>query len=100
MSLPEVVSHEEWRTARRQLLAEEKAMTRARDDLNRRRRELPMVRVEKDYRFQGPDGEVGLLSPFQGPRQPVPQHFMFDPSWEDGCPSCTAGADEISDGLL
>src|SRR6478672_12614949 len=100
MSLPEVVSHEEWRTARRQLLAEEKAMTRARDDLNRKRRELPMVRVEKDYRFQGPDGEVGLLALFEGRRQLFLQHFMFDPSWEEGCPSCTAGADEISDGLL
>jgi predicted dithiol-disulfide oxidoreductase (DUF899 family) len=100
MSLPEVVSHEEWQAARKQLLAEEKALTRARDDLNRKRRELPMVRVDKDYRFQGPRGEVGLLDLFEGRRQLFLQHFMFDPSWEDGCPSCTAGADEVSDGLL
>ena len=100
MSLPEVVSHEEWRAARKQLLAEEKAMTRARDELNRKRRKLPMVRVARDYRFQGPDGVVGLLDLFQGRRQLFLQHFMFDPSWEEGCPSCTAGADEVSDGLL
>ena len=100
MSLPEVVSRDEWLRARRELLAEEKAMTRARDALNTRRRELPMVKVEKDYKFEGPNGPVGLLDLFDGRRQLFMQHFMFDPSWDDGCPSCTAGADEISDGLL
>ena len=80
MSLPEVVSHDEWRAARKRLLAEEKAMTRARDALNTKRRQLPMVRVEKDYRFRGPGGEVGLLDLFQGRRQLFLQHFMFDPA--------------------
>jgi predicted dithiol-disulfide oxidoreductase (DUF899 family) len=61
---------------------------------------LPMVRVDKDYRFEGPDGSVGLLDLFDGRRQLIIQHFMFDPSWEDGCPSCTAASDELSPGLL
>jgi predicted dithiol-disulfide oxidoreductase (DUF899 family) len=100
MTLPDIVSPEEWRAARVELLAEEKAMTRARDSLNTKRRRLPMVKVEKDYRFQGPDGEVGLLDLFEGRRQLIVQHFMFDPDWEKGCPSCTAGVDEINDGLL
>ena len=100
MSLPDVVSREAWRAARVDLLAQEKAMTRARDALNTKRRELPMVRIEKDYVFEGPDGSVRLLDLFDGRRQLIVQHFMFDPSWEDGCPSCSAAADEISAGLL
>jgi predicted dithiol-disulfide oxidoreductase (DUF899 family) len=100
MSLPKVVSREEWLAARTELLAEEKAMTRARDALNVKRRELPMVKIEKDYVFERPDGDASLLDLFEGRRQLIVQHFMFDPSWEDGCPSCTAGADEISAGLL
>ena len=100
MSLPDVVSRDEWLSARKELLAEEKALTRARDALNAKRRELPMVRIDKQYVFDGPRGEVGLLDLFEGRRQLIVQHFMFDPSWDDGCPSCTAGADEMSDGLL
>jgi predicted dithiol-disulfide oxidoreductase (DUF899 family) len=56
--------------------------------------------VAKDYRFQGPDGEVGLLDLFEGRRQLLIYHFMFDPEWDAGCPSCTAGTDELNDGLL
>src|SRR3954452_11413683 len=100
MSLPEIVSEEEWRAARIELLAEEKAMTRARDALSSKRRMLPMVLVEKDYEFEGPGGRATLGDLFEGRRQLIVQHFMFDPSWEDGCPSCTAASDEISDGLL
>jgi predicted dithiol-disulfide oxidoreductase (DUF899 family) len=100
MSLPQVVSQDEWLVARRELLAKEKELTRARDALNAERRELPMVRIDKDYVFEGPGGKVGLLDLFDGRRQLIVRHFMFDPSWEDGCPSCSAGADEISDGLL
>jgi len=100
MTLPDVVSPEEWRAARLGLLAAEKAMTKARDALSTQRRQLPMVLVAKDYRFEGPDGSVGLLDLFEGRRQLIVQHFMFDPSWEDGCPSCTASADELSPGLL
>ena len=61
MSLPRIASHEEWLTARTALLEKEKALTRARDELNTERRELPMVEITKDYRFEGPDGDVGLL---------------------------------------
>jgi predicted dithiol-disulfide oxidoreductase (DUF899 family) len=100
MSLPDVVSRAEWLAARRELLAEEKEMTRRRDALNAKRRRLPMVEIEKDYVFTGPGGQATLPDLFDGRRQLIVRHFMFDPSWEDGCPSCTAGADEISPGLL
>jgi predicted dithiol-disulfide oxidoreductase (DUF899 family) len=100
VTLPTIASYDEWRAARVALLKEEKALTRARDALNTRRRMLPMVRVEKEYVLEGPDGPIGLRDIFEGRRQLVVQHFMFDPSWDDGCPSCSAGADEISDGLL
>ncbi len=98
-NLPRVVSREEWFEARRALLVEEKALTRARDKLNTKRRELPMVKIEKDYEFEGPQGKVGLADLFEGRLQLLVQHFMFDPSWDDGCPSCSAGADEISEGM-
>jgi predicted dithiol-disulfide oxidoreductase (DUF899 family) len=100
MSLPEVVSRSEWLEARKALLVKEKALTRARDALNTERRELPMVRIDKDYAFDGPSGEVTLLDMFQGRRQLILGHFMFDPSWDAGCSSCSAGADEVSDGLV
>jgi len=99
MALPEIVDRETWRAARIELLAEEKAMTRARDALSTKRRQLPMVRIDKDYRFDGSSGTVGLLDLFEGRRQLIIQHFMFDPSWDEGCPSCTAGADENAEGL-
>lgn len=100
MSLPEIVSRTEWRTARIQLLAEEKALTRARDALNTKRRELPMVKVDKDYLFEGPEGKASLLDLFDGRRQLIIGHFMFSPDWDEGCSSCSAGAAELSDGLL
>jgi predicted dithiol-disulfide oxidoreductase (DUF899 family) len=100
MSLPEIADRDEWLAARRGLLEKEKAMTAARDALNTERRELPMVEIIEDYRFEGPPGTVGLLDLFEGRRQLLVSHFMFDPGWEDGCPSCTAGADEMSPGLL
>ena len=100
MGLPDVVSREEWQAARKELLVKEKAFTRERDKLNAERRRLPMVRIDKAYTFEGPSGTATLGDLFEGRLQLVVQHFMFDPSWEDGCPSCSAGADEISDGLL
>jgi predicted dithiol-disulfide oxidoreductase (DUF899 family) len=100
MSLPNVVSRDEWLAARKELLAKEKELTRRRDALNAERRMLPMVAIEKEYVFEGPDGKASLLDLFEGRRQLIVGHFMFDPSWEDGCPSCTAGADEMSPGLL
>ena len=100
MSLPDVVSRDEWLAARSALLVKEKELTRERDALNAERRELPMVKVEKEYVFTGPDGEASLLDLFEGRLQLILGHFMFDPSWEDGCPSCSAGADEMSAGLF
>ena len=100
MSLPDVVSREQWLAARKDLLAKEKELTRARDALNGERRMLPMVEIEKPYVFEGPEGEATLLDLFEGRRQLILVHFMFDPEWEDGCPSCTAGADEMAPGLL
>jgi predicted dithiol-disulfide oxidoreductase (DUF899 family) len=100
MSLPQVVSRDEWLAARKQLLAKEKELTRRRDALCADRRMLPMVAIEKDYVFEGPEGKVGLLDLFEDRSQLIVGHFMFDPDWEDGCPSCSAGADELSQGLL
>jgi predicted dithiol-disulfide oxidoreductase (DUF899 family) len=99
-NLPEIVLRDEWLAARKELLTSEKEALRAKDALNTRRRQLPMVEIEKEYRFTGPDGQVDLLDLFDGARQLVVQHFMFHPDWEDGCASCTAGVDELSDGLL
>ena len=100
MSLPNVVSHEQWLVARKALLEKEKELTRQRDALNVERRVLPMVKIDKEYVFDGTNGKVSLLDLFDGRRQLMVGHFMFDPSWDDGCPSCSAGADEMSDGLL
>jgi predicted dithiol-disulfide oxidoreductase (DUF899 family) len=100
MSLPKIVSRDEWLAARKRLLDEEKAMTRARDALNTRRRELPMVEIDDEYLFEGPDGKATLLDLFEGRHQLIVGHFMFDPSWDEGCTSCTAGAMEMSEGLL
>src|SRR4051794_26012358 len=99
MSLPEIVSAREWREARIALLEKEKELTRRRDEVSAQRRRLPMVEITNPYRFEGPQGEAGLLDLFEGRLQLIVGHFMFHPEWEDGCPSCSAGADEISDGL-
>jgi predicted dithiol-disulfide oxidoreductase (DUF899 family) len=100
MSLPEITNREAWLAARTELLEQEKELTRARDALNVKRRKLPMVEIEKDYTFAGPDGTVGLVDLFEGRPQLIIYHFMFDPEWEDGCPSCTAGTNELSPGFL
>jgi predicted dithiol-disulfide oxidoreductase (DUF899 family) len=104
LSLPDVVARGEWLAARKALLAKEKAATRARDELNAERRRLPMVLVDKPYEFEGPDGKASLLDLFDGRRQLIVHHFMWDydiladgtevPK-ETGCPSCSATADDI-----
>jgi len=100
MALPEVVSREQWLEARRRLLTEEKELTRRRDALNAKRRELPMVRVEKDYVFGSPDGPVTLADLFGGCRQLVIHHVMFGPDWDAGCPSCTGYTNGFNEALL
>src|SRR3982074_1283529 len=91
MSLPKVATREEWLAARKDLLDKEKDLTRRRDALNIERRNLPMVEIEKDYVFDGPNGAARLIDMFDDRAQPVVYHFMFDPPWEAGGPSCTAG---------
>jgi predicted dithiol-disulfide oxidoreductase (DUF899 family) len=91
-----IVSHSEWLDARRQLLAEEKAFTRQRDELSRKRRQLPWERVEKDYVFEGPSGRQTLEQLFEGRSQLVVYHFMFHPDWEAGCKSCSFWADNFN----
>jgi predicted dithiol-disulfide oxidoreductase (DUF899 family) len=92
---PRVVSRAEWLAARKECLIKEKELTRLRDQLNAGRRRLPMVKIEKDYVFEGPDGNVHLLHLFEGRRQLIVYHFMFDPSWDEGCPSCSFLVDNI-----
>jgi predicted dithiol-disulfide oxidoreductase (DUF899 family) len=93
-----IVSHEEWLAARRKLLEEEKAFTRQRDALSARRREMPWERIEKDYRFEGPQGHLSLADLFAGRSQLVIYHFMLGPDWENGCKSCSFFADNF-DGI-
>ena len=100
MSLPRITTRDEWLAAREELLVKEKELTRQRDALNAERRRLPMVEIDKDYVFDGPQGKVRLIDMFEGRAQLIIYHFMFDPSWEDGCPSCTAGTDELSPGFF
>jgi predicted dithiol-disulfide oxidoreductase (DUF899 family) len=94
----QVVSHESWLDARRQLLAKEKAFTRLRDDLSRARRELPWEAVNKSYIFEGPDGKQTLSDLFGGRSQLIVYHFMFHPDWQAGCKSCSFWADNF-DGI-
>jgi predicted dithiol-disulfide oxidoreductase (DUF899 family) len=100
VSLPEVSTREEWLAARKDLLEKEKDLTRRRDALNIDRRNLPMVEIAKDYEFDGPDGAVRLVDIFEGRPQLIIYHFMFQPEWEAGCPSCTAGIEELSHRFL
>src|SRR4051794_5482126 len=94
-----VVSQEKWTEARKALLAEEKEFTRRRDELSRRRRELPWVKVEKNYVFDGPNGKVTLADLFAGRSQLIVYHFMLGPGWVEGCKSCSFLADHF-DGSL
>ena len=100
MNLPPVVSAQEWEAARLDLLTEEKALTRAKDALAAKRRRMPRMAVEKDYRFEGPDGEVGLADLFDGRRQLVVYRFFYEPGvhgWpERGCGGCSFGADQVA----
>ena len=100
MAYPDVVTREQWLSARKRLLEQEKKSTRERDALNAERRRLPMVLIDKDYRFTGPAGEASLADLFGDSRQLIIQHVMFGPDWDAACPGCTAGIDEIADGML
>ena len=98
-SLPKIVSPEEWQFAHEEFLKKEKEFTHTRDALAAQRRRLPMVRIEKNYIFDAPDGKVSLLDLFDGKRQLLLYHFMFAPSvngWPNaGCPGCSMYTDNI-----
>jgi predicted dithiol-disulfide oxidoreductase (DUF899 family) len=99
MNLPRVVSAAEWQVAHDRLREKEKEATRARDALAAERRRLPMVRFDKDYAFEGPDGSASLLDLFEGPRQLIVYHFMFAagaPGWPSaGCDGCSMFVDNV-----
>jgi predicted dithiol-disulfide oxidoreductase (DUF899 family) len=91
-----VVSHDEWLKARVDLLSREKEFSKARDEMNRLRRELPWERVVKPYAFDTDNGRETLADLFQGRRQLVVYHFMFDPAWKEGCAHCSFWADSFN----
>jgi len=91
----QVVSREEWLTARRAHLEAEKALTKQRDKVLKARRALPWVKIDKPYVFEGPHGPVSLADLFDGRSQLFVQHFMFGPGWGEGCPSCSLMADHV-----
>jgi predicted dithiol-disulfide oxidoreductase (DUF899 family) len=100
MNMPPIVSPEEWAAAREELLVKEKEVTRARDALAAERRRMPRMAVEKDYRFEGPDGPVSLLDLFDGRRQLIVYRFFYEPGVkgfpEHGCPGCSFLADQVA----
>jgi len=96
---PTVVSRQEWLVARKALLEREKEATRERDALSAARRGLPMVEIDKAYGFDGPAGRVQLIDLFGDQPQLIVYHFMFDPSWDEGCKSCSYLADNLAGSL-
>jgi len=100
MNTPPIVSPEEWEAAREKLLAKEKELTRAKDALAAERRRMPRMAIEKDYRFEGPGGEVSLADLFEGRKQLIVYRFFFEPGvakWpESGCPGCSFVADQVA----
>lgn len=95
-----IVSKDAWFEARKSLLAREKKLTRARDELSEARRALPWVKVEKDYVFEGPDGKQTLLDLFGDKSQLIIYHFMFAPGWEEGCKACSFVADHMDGAVI
>jgi len=95
MNRPKIVSQDEWLAARKQHLTKEKEFTRLRDQLSAERRSLPWVQVEKNYVFEGPNGNETLADLFNGRSQLIVYHFMFGLGWGEGCPSCSFLSDHI-----
>ena len=88
-----VVSEKEWLKARQQLLIKEKKFSKLRDELNKQRRALPWVKIEKEYAFNGPNGKETLADLFDSKSQLLVYHFMFGPGWGEGCAHCSFWAD-------
>jgi predicted dithiol-disulfide oxidoreductase (DUF899 family) len=94
---PPIATRDEWLAARKTLLAHEKEVTKHYDRVSAERRRLPMVKLEKTYTFDGTEGKRSLLDLFDGHRQLIVYHFMFDPEWENGCDGCTGYVNELAD---
>jgi predicted dithiol-disulfide oxidoreductase (DUF899 family) len=94
---PPITSQGRWLSERKKLLADEKELTQHGDRINAERRRLPMVKIEKDYVFDGPNGEQSLAALFDSRRQLIVYHFMFDPSSDHGCPGCTVYVNALGD---
>ena len=94
---PPIATRDAWQAARETLLAHEKGLTKHYDRVSAERRRLPMVKLEKTYTFDGPEGKRSLLDLFAGKRQLIVYHFMFDPAWENGCDGCTGFVNELAD---
>ena len=92
----QIVSKNEWIEARKVLLKKEKEFTVLRDQLSKQRRDLPWVAVDKEYVFDGPNGKQTLSELFDGRSQLIVYHFMYDPNWDAGCPSCSFWADNFN----
>src|SRR5258708_23109817 len=95
MQTHKTVARDEWMAARRELLAKEKELLHATDAVKRQARELPWVKVDKAYVFDGPNGRETLSDLFDGRSQLVVKHFMLGPGWQEGCVGCSFGADHI-----
>jgi predicted dithiol-disulfide oxidoreductase (DUF899 family) len=100
MQMHKIVSRDEWLMARRELLAREKALLRANDELRRQTRELPWVKVDKPYVFEGPNGKETLADLFAGRSQLIVKHFMLGPGWKEGCVGCSFGADQVDGSVV
>ena len=94
---PPIVSRDQWLAERKKLLADEKELTRHYDRVNADRRRLAMVKIEKNYVFDGPNGKQSLKALFDGRRQLIVYHFMFDPTWDTGCSGCTGFVNALGD---
>ena len=91
-----IVSKDEWLAARSALLKKEKEFTLLRDKLGQQQRDMPWVLVDKKYLFDGPNGKQTLSDLFDGRSQLIVYHFMYDPNWDAGCPSCSFWADNFN----
>ena len=100
MQAHKIVSRDEWITARRQLLAKEKELLKAKDAVRRETRDLPWVKVDKAYKFDGPNGKETLADLFAGRSQLIVKHFMMAPGWKEGCLGCSFGADQVHGSIV
>jgi predicted dithiol-disulfide oxidoreductase (DUF899 family) len=94
-----VVSHAKWVAASKQFLAKEKEFSHLRDEISRQRQDLPWEKVQKNYVFEGPNGNVSLADLFGNKSQLIVYHFMFGPEWSEGCPGCSFLGDHFDGGL-